>query len=357
MIATNGSSIILNSSGPLLNGVTVNGTLDVGNSYSGAVLELTNGLTLNGTMLIGNPTNTWYGVVDIAGTQTLGGNGTVIFGNGNAGYNAMRIAVGGSILTIGSGITTEGNNGTIGDASIWGVPAGNDSVINQGVITVDAGTVVLDAEPFDNQGNAEATTKSTLLLGGSFVNEGTLTAMSGGTIDSTVNLQVNGNGILSGQAGAAIKIGSNLVGSTRNADQYAPLGTTEFQSGAHLLEAMSQDRGNTGSGFVKNFAYGTILLDSSAQVSLVDDFTNSAGPLPACVYANSLVVSPGATLNLDGLHFYAQLLQIGGSVTGGWSLKFQPAVARFQLIPPLAAQFLRREPQTHGHSWDWLANT
>ena len=74
-----------------LNGVTVNGTLDVGNSVNGASLTVVNGLTLNGTMLVGNPGNGWYGAVSFSGSQALGGNGTVVFGNGNPNYNVAPI--------------------------------------------------------------------------------------------------------------------------------------------------------------------------------------------------------------------------------------------------------------------------
>ena len=50
-----------------MDGVTVNGVLDVGNSYSGPTLMATNGLVLNGTPLVGNPTKQWYGQVRFAG--------------------------------------------------------------------------------------------------------------------------------------------------------------------------------------------------------------------------------------------------------------------------------------------------
>ena len=83
----------------------------------------------------------------------MGGNGTVVFGNGNAGYNALRAVVGGMTLTLGPGITVHGQNGTIGDATALGGP-GNVSVVNQGTISADVagGTIVLDAQPFNNQG-------------------------------------------------------------------------------------------------------------------------------------------------------------------------------------------------------------
>ena len=53
---TNGASFIVNGSGTL-DGVTVNGVLDVGNTYNDASLTVTDGLVLNGTALVGNPTN------------------------------------------------------------------------------------------------------------------------------------------------------------------------------------------------------------------------------------------------------------------------------------------------------------
>ena len=93
--------------------MTVNGNLDVGNSVSGAYAAVTNGLVLNGTLLVGNPTNNYYGGVSFAGTQTLSGSGTVVFGD-NSSYNALLLANDGTTLTIGLGITIRGQNGTIG---------------------------------------------------------------------------------------------------------------------------------------------------------------------------------------------------------------------------------------------------
>jgi hypothetical protein len=103
VIVTNGSGLVVQSG--TFDGVAVDGLLDVGNTFNAAALEVTNGLTLNGTTLVGNPTNTWYGLINFAGSQTLSGNGTVLFGSGNAGYNTLRLTVGGTTLTMGSGIT------------------------------------------------------------------------------------------------------------------------------------------------------------------------------------------------------------------------------------------------------------
>src|ERR1035438_1682844 len=69
---TNGQAVIASGSSTL-DGVTVNGNLDVGNQNYGASVTVTNGLVLNGTAWVGNPTNQSYGHIDFAGSQSLGG--------------------------------------------------------------------------------------------------------------------------------------------------------------------------------------------------------------------------------------------------------------------------------------------
>ena len=290
VVMSNGASLVVNTLGNALDGVTVSGTLDVGKSYNGAVLELTNGLTLNGTALVGNPTNDWTGSMNFAGNQSLVGDGNVVFGAQPDG-NQMALVYQDTTLTLGSGVVVRGQYGLIG--------SGFRSIISQGNISCDVagGTIYLNAQPF--------------------IEDGSVLVVNGSTLFSYDDLELDGNATISSQIGAAIKLAGSLLGDTRNADQYTPQGTTEFRSGNHVLEAMSQDRGNVANGYTKNFSYGAILLDSGAFLDLVDESTNSAGPLPECVYANSLIVSPGATLDLNGLHLYARLSLIEGVVTNG----------------------------------------
>ena len=113
VVTNNGASLLVQGSGTL-DGVTVNGVLDVGNTYGGA-LTVTNGLTLNGTALIGSATIRQEGHFYLAGTQTLGGNGTVVFGHSYYSCaNTLRLVYGGTTLTIGPGTTIRGGNGYIG---------------------------------------------------------------------------------------------------------------------------------------------------------------------------------------------------------------------------------------------------
>jgi hypothetical protein len=53
-VITNSSALIVQ--GGTLDGVMINGTLDVGNTYGVANLMVTNGLVLNSTALVGDPT-------------------------------------------------------------------------------------------------------------------------------------------------------------------------------------------------------------------------------------------------------------------------------------------------------------
>ncbi|MEI7731935.1 MAG: hypothetical protein WCO56_20345 [Verrucomicrobiota bacterium] len=167
VVATNGASLAI--IGGTLDGVTVNGTLEVGNSYNGANLTVANGLVLNGTALVGNPTNGWIGSIGFAGSQTLSGNGTVVFGNHP--NNTLFLANAGTTLTNGAGITIRGQTGTIG---YGGAP--NVAVINQGTISADVsgGTITVNAQSFNNQGLAQGINGGTLSLLGAWSNSGTL---------------------------------------------------------------------------------------------------------------------------------------------------------------------------------------
>ena len=169
-----------------LDGVTVNGPLDVGNSVNGANLTVLDGLTLNGTMLVGNPTNSNYGYVNFNGTQTLGGSGTVVFGNSAPTTTRCGLTTGGTTLTLGSGITVRGQNGWIGYDPNFGGPQ-NVSVINQGIISSDSGgTITVNAQPLVNSGTVS-------MSNGGSLNLNYLTSVVGLTASGSGTLTLNGS--------------------------------------------------------------------------------------------------------------------------------------------------------------------
>ncbi len=197
-----GATLVVNGTGTF-NGVTMDGTLDVGSSVNAADLTVTNGLVLNGTALVGNPTNVNAGYITFAGSQTLGGTGTVVFGD-NPTYNAVRLADAATTLTIGLGMTVEGQNGTIGYSSPWGGPQ-NVSVVNQGVISADVsgGTILMDAEPFDNNGTLAATLGTAALDGSFNLASGTLEFGLSNT-NTFGKIQISGSAALAGTVAATL---------------------------------------------------------------------------------------------------------------------------------------------------------
>jgi hypothetical protein len=200
-VSTSGGAQLVFGSGTL-DGVTVNGDLDIGRQDNGANVSVVNGLTLNGTAYLGNPTNNWWGQLAFVGTQTLNGTGSIVFGNQGA-CNAVRVETGGSILTIGPGVTIRGHSGQIGQStSCIGSPA-NVTVINEGTIAseVSAGTIWLRAQNFENRGLIDARSGTISFLGGYTLADGTLTV--GITSQSTVGrITFNSQLVMDGELGA-----------------------------------------------------------------------------------------------------------------------------------------------------------
>ena len=232
--ATNGARLVVGANGTL-DGVTVNGDLDLtGNAVSATV---TNGLVLNGTARLGN-TNSGYGALSFSGTQTLAGNGTVVFGGGlSSSVNAVRLADGGTTLTIGPGITVRGENGTIGYHGWWGGPA-NVGVINQGTIAADVGggTIMVQAQPFINQGTVEARNGGTLVLAGNWSNTGTIRETNG-TLNLDGTFTVSSLGSIQRTGGTV-----NILGTLNNTGTTLALNTG---SGSWVISGSALIRGGT----------------------------------------------------------------------------------------------------------------
>ena len=177
----------------------------------------------------------------------------------------------------------------------------------------------------------------------SITNQGTFEIDGSGTIDLHAALTANGLGIISSAPTATLKINGNLTGNTRNGDRFNPLGATILDSGngttaaPQLLEAMSDELGSAQSGYINNFAYGTLSLTSNTYVQLVDHADNAIGTGNECVYVNELIVPAGATLDLNGLHLYARGAQIAGAIINGTVTQI-PAGGALTLNAPTASQ-------------------
>ena len=307
--STGGSTLALtNSNGTLAGGITIaaGATLDASQNITGVddYATVTGGLTLNGTADLGAANNTTDAQLYFQGSQTLAGTGTVVAGANSANHLYAQGNNGNApaTLTIASGITIQG-----GTLTIIGY-YGNDSVVpNDSIEASTAGGTV-------SIGNGGIT--NTIQ---SFVS---ITASNGATIKIPESLQISGLSIMTVSPSSSLTVGGNLLGNTQNPVLFNPQGTVTLNGAGtaaapELLEAMSADLGSVSTGFINNFAYGTLILGSNTYVKLVNQSANSPGSTAEAVYANSLVIPAGTTLNLNGLNLYVRDLQNSGTVTGG----------------------------------------
>jgi RHS repeat-associated protein len=283
--------------------VTLSGTLDLA-TYNAANVAITNGLTLNGTIDIGNAAGSTQGALDFEGAQTFGGTGTVLFG-GSTGYPGNQISTASSggdsgTLTIGPGITIEGQNGNIG----WNRNKNGifTPLVNQGTIHADmsGGAIQIYGANFTNSGTLQATGGGSLSLNVGWTNSGSITA-------DASNLYFNG--IWSDTGPIAINHGSALYleGSFNSG-----VGTDIGGSGSTVyLEGTVNNQGSTLTLGDPSLRYvlqgGTV---SGGTVSLINGVTLIGSPL-------------GATLSgvtLDGTLDLATNNQARVNVTGGLTL-------------------------------------
>jgi PKD repeat protein len=160
-------------------------------------------------------------------------------------------------------------------------------------------------------------------------NQGSLEARDWASIDLNGSANFSSMSRLVSHLSSTISVSGDLLGDTRNADQYMPLGTTRLDGSGtatspQLLEVMSRDLGTASAGFSRNFAYSTLALGNNTYVRLVDQSDNATGMGAEAVYVDSLVVPVGTTLDLNDLRLYARTAQISGAIVGG-SLEQIPA--------------------------------
>ena len=278
--SVDGSALVLTRDGGTLSGVAVaaGAVLDgaqVQPFGSAATATVTGGLTLDGEARLGNAAGTAAGRLTFQGTQTLAGRGAVTFGS--SANNGLLVSGGASVLTIGPAVTIRGGSGSIAAANTFG----SDTFVNQGAIDVGPG----------------------------------------GTFGFSPGLRIDGTSRVSVADAATVQIAGNLLGDTANPVLFRPRGMVNVSGGTaaspRLLEAMSRDQGAAAAGFANNFAFGSLVLAANTYVRLVDQSDNAAGAGGEVLYADSIVIPAGSTLDLNGLTAYARTLQQNGAVVNG----------------------------------------
>jgi hypothetical protein len=311
--AGGGSYLLATNSGGTLDGVTVNGDIDLSPVYGG-YLRVLNTLTLNGTLYVGAADGSTYNYVyfgDGSGTPvtltaSLNNRATILFGaNSN---NLLYNLAGNVSVTFGPLVTVHGSYGQLVNLYSGG------SFVNQGMINADvAGVISITAQ---------------------LINTGTMSATAG-ILTVYSPLAINSPGVLNSSRFGNIVFAANLLGTTTAVAASNPKGVTTFSGGGPgaplLLEAMSKDLGADVAGLENNFAFGTLVLDANSNVQLVNQAQNSSGAAADAVYARSLFIPAGATLDLNGVTLYAQNVQVAGNVINGAISQLPTAISVWRL--------------------------
>jgi hypothetical protein len=297
---TSGSKLTLTNYGGTLSGVTVaagatvDGTQSIGGSLALAVVY--GGLTLNGEADLGSASGDVSGRLYFQSSpgqpsQTLGGSGKVVFG-GSASNALYAEGLGGTpvTLTLASGITVQGGSGII---SGYDVSTPNNTIVNQGAITVGS--------------------SGTLTIGGfNWVNNGTITATN-----ATVNL---GGSFTTAHLGSFSASGStvNLTGSLDNANATLALAPA---LGAWRLDTGFINHGtisSTGGSKLALTGYGGMLVGVTVAAGATVDGTQSIGSSqPHAYVSGGLTLKGEADLGSASGDVSGQLWFQGSSTLGG----------------------------------------
>jgi RHS repeat-associated protein len=239
---------------------------------------------------------------------TVAGNGTdaIVLDGGTLSASRSLFAIGlpyqlKAGLTIASGCTLTISQGAIFEAIEFFPISGPGTLANAGLIRKSTG--------------------STATYSAAVTNTGSIKDLSG-TLNFAGGLTNNSGGAITGPLGPTIAVGGNLDGTTTNVTGFTPLEKIQLsgagtQAAPQLLEALSADKGASGSGFEHNFGLYSLALTGNTYVKLVDNADNASGSGAEAVYAATLAVPAGTTLDLNNLHLYARATQINGTVKNG----------------------------------------
>ncbi|HNQ05101.1 MAG TPA: hypothetical protein PKH69_10875, partial [Thiobacillaceae bacterium] len=247
-----GRLVAANNGNNFLNNTTLNGTLDLASATG--IQRITGGMVLDGTIDIGNNS-----VLAPQGTQTIAGNGSIVFADNNT-NNRLNVEAG--TTTLASGITVRGGNGIIGQQAFAG---GAATLVNNGTIAADV-----------------AGRSITLQVNGLTTNNGTLTAANGGTLN--LNSAVHGNTGSQILAGAGSIVNQNGV--TLSGDM-------------NLAGAGSFRASNNGNNFLSGVTLSGMLdLASATGIERVDGGLTLNGA--TINLGNNSVLAPQGTQTIAG---------------------------------------------------------
>ncbi len=267
-ITTSGSDDLVTAGlgNSTLDGVTLDGTLDMTQAASINVVDVINGMTLNGTIDLGggasSPAELTFDATKDDGAETLGGTGTIQFGLDEFDTISSETT---ATITFGPHITIQAGLSAL-------VQANQGAFDNQGTIAenVSGGQLLISAVGWVNDGLIEVSSGASATLWGQRFVASTLTYL----VASWTN-----NGTITAAAGSTL----NLYGGWTN------LGTITVDS-------------------------STVGLGSPVFI----DPTSSAATAYAWTNAGTLTIADGASVNLGGVFttdaFADDFANVGGAI-------------------------------------------
>jgi hypothetical protein len=286
----------------VLDGVQLDGTLAFSPYYYNANVTILNGLTLNGEIDIGgsnpsyNSATLYFGTYGDTASQSLTGSGTIVFGADYGGDTLANFSAG--TLTIGSGITIQAG----ANSSIDG-PIDNQGIIQEGV----AGDIL-------SLGNPSPYSYSLA----SWTNEGTISAVSGTFLGL--------NGIWTNTAAGTITVGpasSVTLGAYVSIDPTDPSVPSYAWTNNGSISIGSNSTVNLGGVFTMA-SLAALGLDNTDTYNLIGTLDNRAATLAiggtnavwtlagGRIYQGTITTAPGSAListggTLDGVQLNGTL--------------------------------------------------
>jgi len=307
------------------------------------LLSVGSGLTLAGGARLLMEGGSHTASIEFFGTQTLGGDGEVVF-EGTSQNNFLTTIGGGSpgteaTLTIAGGITIHGPQG----GTIYSFLA-NDTIINQGTILADAATTTITATgvPFVNEGSISASLGTIILDGdwsnptgrlnlsgsGTFNLAGTFTPASigtlnrsGGTINVTGFLDLSDEPLaLNATTGSFQLLGGSIENGTVTAADGTGLAVPAFSAG--FLDAVTLASDIQLQDGAALFVTDGLALSGGAKVIFAGDIGGALHFNGTQTLAGNGEVIFGGTANShaifsqgDGTQSSAAILTIGPGIT------------------------------------------
>ena len=297
-----------------LNGVTVNGPLEVGS------LTVLNGLVLNGNMQVGrvNSGGSYYGYLTFGGPDSpagsLTGTGTIVLGGRQVASVTVAATLPGSGLTIGPNITIRGAGHISSGAGIT----------NNSTVVADTADILSISGPVTNNGTLGASNNGELELNGAVTDNGTMSFQSHGILGGVAALTINSGGRVVFAPNSS-QVSATLSSLTINGSGVMDLGNTILQinypDAVHRpdVQLRSYLRSGYDSGRWDGPGIVSSLADATHGLALADSLDGVVSSLPPM--QASIQLARVGDLNLDGRVDFADLLimaQHWGQAGANW---------------------------------------